>query len=204
MVARAFEAGKLYKDDFFEIEAVDNIGIVNQIGKVLDRLDLEIPADPQGYSGTSPSSGNRARVFMPGPAPVELAHRRGVDRLRAALQCSRRGRLLLGKVEQHHREVRRLLAGVRRIGVAWRELQGAAFFNHCLRSLREPGHRIPTSINGVSRDHAAGLLLPLFVEHASPALRRDIERYRAWAVSTLLLVAALDEVPSAVARPWPS
>jgi hypothetical protein len=128
------------------------------------------------------------------------AQQRAVQRLREGLRATRRGRLLLGKVGQHRREVRRLLTTVRAISAAWHELGGAAFYQHAVRSAQDPAHMIPMSINGVTRERLIDVLLPLFARHGSPELRRDIERYRSWGVDMALSVTTIDEVPETLAR----
>jgi hypothetical protein len=183
-----------------EFTSVAWVGIASPIRGILDQLEITIP--PNGFSGTAPSAGATARVFVPGlPEDLELAaQRRGVERLREGLRASRRGKLILGKIGLHRQEVRRLFATVRPIAAAWRELNGQAFYHHCVRSAGDPGRVIPASINGVTRARLAEVLLPLFARYGSPALRRDLERHGAWAADALLHVSTLDDVPPSVAR----
>jgi len=186
-----------------ELQSLSSMVVASPINAVLERLDIEIPTQ-EGWSGTAPSAGRAARVVVPElpPDPEIEAQRRGVARLREGLLATRRGRLLLGKITQHRREVRDLMSRVRAIAAAWHELGGPAFYHHCLQSVRHPGHQVPASINGTTRDRLVAVLLPLLARHASPALRRDIERHRAWAAAALLPVVTLDEVPAAAARRW--
>jgi hypothetical protein len=110
--------------------------------------------------------------------------------------------LILGKIAKHQVEIRALFTNVRAMGAAWRALGGPSFHNHFLRSLSQPGHQIPQSINGVTREHLIAVLAPLVMRHASPALQRDIEQYGDWVSATFLHLGALDEVPAAAARRW--
>ena len=189
--------------DLIELKSVDWIAIATPIQEVLDLLDIEIPEG--GYSGTAPTAGSSTRVFVSGfPESAELAaQRHAVERLREGLGASRRGKLLLGKIGQHRGEVRQMLATVRAISTAWRNLNGPRFYHHCVLSARDAEHVIPTSINGVTRSRLVEVLLPMFVRHASPALRRDIERYGARAVDALFHISTLNEVPESVARRRP-
>ncbi|GAA3169540.1 hypothetical protein [Nonomuraea salmonea] len=56
-------------------------------------------------------------------------------------------------------------------------------------------------INGVSRARLAGTMLSLLLQHAGPALRRDLERYGQKLIDALLPVETMQDVPAALARP---
>ena len=183
-----------------EFRDVGGIGIATPIQEVLDLLNISIPAADGGWSGTAPSAGTPREQVL-GSGSAALARRQGVERLREQLSDSVRGRILLGKISQHRREVRRLLTSVRPIAAAWRALNGAGFYHHCVRSVQEPGHRIPTSINGVTRERLVETMLPLVAEYASPALRKDIQRYGSWVASALLPITGINDVPAALASP---
>jgi hypothetical protein len=180
-----------------------NVAIASPIRGIKEQLKITIP--PAVFSGTVPSGGAGARVFVPGfPAdPHIAAERQTAEQLREGLRASRRGKLLLGKIGQHRYEVHRLLVTVRAISTAWRDLNGPRFYHHCVQSARDAEHLIPTSINGVTRSQLAEVLLPLFASHGSPELRRDIDRYGGWAGEALLHISTLDEVPESVARRRP-
>jgi hypothetical protein len=183
-----------------EFTEVRNVGIASPIRGIIEQLTITIP--PAGFSGTVPAAAARARVFVPGvPENSRLeSDREIVQRLRERLRLTRRGTLVLGKIAQHRREVRQLLERVRAIGAVWRDLQGPGFYHHCVQSARDDQHVIPTSINSITRDRLIDGLLPLLLRHASPALRRDLTRYQAWAREVFLQVAMLDDVPLLVAR----
>jgi len=182
-----------------EFTKVGNVAIASPVRGIIEQLNITIP--PAGFSGTVPAS-TGARVFVPGyaSAPEEVAQRRTMERVRAGLRASRQGRLLLGKIAQHRSEVRRMFATVHAIQVAWRELNGPAFYHHCVESARKPGHTIPASVNGVSRERLIAVMTPLLCRHASPALERDIARYGTWVASVLPRISTLNETPEAVAR----
>jgi len=200
LLCRMFPGSKLGLDPTkTEFRKVGTVGIANAITMVQSALGISIPSAPAGFSGTVPGAGAAVIQLT---TPEQAAHARGVEQLRDGLRCSRRGRLLLEKINRHHREVRQLFASVRVLSTAWRLLRGPAFHHACLASLRSPGHLIPRSIDGVTREQLAGELLPVLERHASPALARDLTRYRAWAAAVLLHVATLDDVPAAAARPW--
>ena len=187
-----------------EWKSASNIGLVCVMRWVLSHHNIEIPAADGGWTDTTKASG--ARVQVPdgfAVSPERAAERRGLDRLRSGLRASRRGRVLMAKVERYRREVRQMFDRVRALQVAWREMQGASFYHHAVSSLRDPTHAIPERINGVSRAQAVDVLLPLIRRHASLALARDIDRYREWAFGELLPITTIHEVPAIAARPWP-
>ncbi|MEV5892506.1 hypothetical protein [Nonomuraea fuscirosea] len=207
VVAMIIRAGPI--DEYFKLDRsapefahVGNLGIATPIGPVLERLHVEIPAAEDGWSGTTPSAGGPVHIFLGGsPSSAELAQRRGVEQLREQLRTSLLGRLLLGKIGQHRREVRELLTSVRPVAAAWRAMQGAAFYHHCVQGVRTPGHNIPAVINGVSRAQLADTMLPLLLRHAGPVLRRDLERYGPKLIGLLLPVETIQDVPLVLARP---
>jgi hypothetical protein len=185
--------------EFQEIlKAKGNVAIATPIRAIVEQLNITIPAN---FAGTVPSAATDARVFVSLPEPAHrTAERAGLERLRAALKTSRGGKLLLGKIAQHRTEVKRLFATVRAVSSAWHEAHGPALYYHCALSLRERDHHIPTSINGVCREELLQNVLPLLERHGSPALRRDIQRYRVWAARSLLHVDSLHEVPQVLAQ----
>ncbi|RKT09341.1 hypothetical protein BX285_6428 [Streptomyces sp. 1114.5] len=183
-----------------EFASIGNIAIATPIAKVLSHLKLSIPAADQGWSGTVPSAGSPSPVLLRGPGAVaDQARRRTAEDLRTHLRTSVLGRLLLGKIPQHQKEVRRLLTSVRQVTATWHALQGPAFFHHCVRGAELPGHPIPDRINGVSRAQLADGILSLIIQHASPPLRRDLERYGRRIIDALLSVDTLHDVPGALA-----
>lgn len=184
------------QQSLIEFTSIGNFGIASPIQGVLDQLKITIPPS---FDQAGPSSGVSSAVFEVNAE--RMAERRTVARIRAALLESVRGRLLIGKIAQHRREVRMLLAKVRALEAAWRELQGPAWYHHAVRNARDSKQRIPSAINGVSRGELAATLADLLARHGSPQLRRDIARYARWAAPLLTKVSTLDDVPRLLARP---
>lgn len=180
-----------------EAKSVRAVGVATPIWRILEHLNITIPTAAGGWSGTTPALDTRRVVA------VATHHRRrdGVQVLADQLRQSTRGRLLLGKIAQHRREIGELLTSVRPITAAWRDLQGPRFVHHCIQSLDQPSHRVPDAINGVGRRRLADAMLPLFARYGSPGLRRDIERYGAALLEALVPVAGLADVPAALAHP---
>ncbi|MFE9775611.1 hypothetical protein ACFYOV_28885 [Streptomyces sp. NPDC005931] len=204
MIIRAGPISEYIKLDrsALEFSSIRNLGVATPIGKILDHLQVTIPAAEQGWSGTVPSAGTASPVLLRGPASAaEVARRRTAEELRRQLRTSVLGRLLLGKIQQHRSEVRRLLSSVREVTSAWHALQGPGFHHHCVTSAERPGHPVPHSINGVGRAQLVGVMLPLLIRHTGPPLRRDLERYGRLLTEALLTVDTLQDVPGALARP---
>jgi hypothetical protein len=193
VLAKEVASGKL------EVRDVRAVGVITPIKAVLDHLEISIPAAPGGWSATAPSA-DTTRVFVLGPRSTSDARRERMHQLRAELRHSTRGRLLLGKIDQHRREVRRLLTTVRPVAATWRAYRGADFFHHCVRSVERPEHEIPSSIDGVTREALVRAMLPVLLSHASPALRADLQRYAELLAPSLLPIAGILEVPTALAR----
>ncbi|WP_328960619.1 hypothetical protein [Streptomyces virginiae] len=207
VVAMIIRAGPI--DEYFKLDRtapefahIGNLGIATPIGPILERLQVEIPAVEEGWSGTAPSAGDRVHIFLDRlPSAVELAQRRGAAQLREQLRTSVLGRLLLGKIGQHRKEVRELLTSTRPVAAGWRAVQGPAFYHHCVQGVRTPGHSVPTVINGVSRAQLVDTMLPLLIRYAGPALRRDLERYGRVLTGALSPAETIQDVPAALARP---
>jgi hypothetical protein len=176
-----------------ELRDVGNIALFTPIRDIVTLLKVTIPASPNPWASSVPSHG--ARVFaMPGRELEETARQRGLARMREGLRRSRRGRLMLGLINLHGRELRFMFQRVRALAVAWQHLKGPAFMHHGVRSLSEPGHIVPHAIDGVSRRELMEALLPIIEQHASPRLKKDLRRHRAWAEHVVLSVHTLDEV----------
>jgi hypothetical protein len=154
--------------------------------------------DGSALDGIAPAHGDL--VAVPGDAE-EQALDRGREGAAAQLRESRVGRLILAKLRQHGSEVRKLVARDRRAQATWHRLQGSAFVQHIARNLRNPRHRIPLSINGVTREQ-------LIVEMAdvlaagSPALQRDIARYRELVITYAPRIDTLEHIGEFVVTAW--
>lgn len=185
------------QESLIEFTSVSNFGVASPIQGVLDQLKITIP---NSFDQSGPSGGTALGVLPLGqPNPAESEERRAIARLREGLLESRRGRLLIGKIGQHRREVRGLFARVRAVSSAWRELQGGAWYHEVVRNARNPRHCIPRTINGVSREQLVATMAELMMRYGSPELRRVIGRHARWATPMLLQVSTLGEVPNLVA-----
>jgi hypothetical protein len=178
-----------------EWRAVSGIGVLNPIHKVLDQMEIEIPSN---LANTSPSRGGR--FFMPGVEtdPDEIALERGRQRVEAKLKPLRLGRLLLGKMDQHRKEARRIVLGYRPALVAWHRHQGPAFVDHCVRNLRDPAHKIPTSINGIDQTALLQVMADMLIRYGSPKLRRDVEKYRDVILAHATGITSCDQAPEMI------
>jgi hypothetical protein len=202
MIIRAIRPADVVLDRSpLELRDVAHFGLATPIGPILANLGVTIPSDPNGWSATVPASGPpSARVFG-SLNPSTERRRRAAARLHDELRTSVRGRLLLGKIGQHRREVRRLMTTVRPVAVTWRALGGPAYLAETLRSLDDPAHQIPTSINGVPRERLLAAMESVLLRYGSDALRRDLERYQGLLATALLPLTSVHEAPAALARP---
>jgi hypothetical protein len=181
-----------------ELSSISGISMFTPISNIVALLGVKMPASPSPFAGTVPSKG--ARVFVPGSRDLdESARQRGLARLREGLRTSRRGRLVLGKIAQHGRELRLMFHRVRALASAWQHFRGPGFLHHGIRSVQQPGHPIPHRIDGVTRRELADALLPIVERHASLPLRRDLAKYGAWAIEKLIALDAIDDAIDAVA-----
>jgi hypothetical protein len=187
------------QQSLIEFTSIGNFGVASPIQGVLDQLNITIPPT---FDQSGPSGGAALAAFsLSQPTRERLAEQRTVARLRDGLRASRRGRLLLGKIGQHRKEVRMLLARVRAIAAAWRDLQGSAWYYEAVQNARDPLHRIPTMINGVTREQLITTMSHLMARYGSPELRRTIDRHADWATPLVLQVSTLDDVPELLAHP---
>jgi hypothetical protein len=178
-----------------EFTSIGNFGVASPIEGVLEQLNITIPAH---FDQAGPTCGPAldVRAFT----SERTAEKLTCARLRRELLESTRGRLLLGKVREHYKEVQRMLTKFRVVALAWRNLQGSAWYYEALKNARDPKHRIPTMINGVSREELFTTMTRLVMRYGSPELRHAVERHARWAVPTLLQVTTLDDVPKLLAR----
>ncbi|ALL71391.1 hypothetical protein K788_0001810 (plasmid) [Paraburkholderia caribensis MBA4] len=175
----------------WELRNVNAIALFTPIQDIVTLLKVTIPGAPNPWASSVPAHGSRILVMNPSEQTLRQS---GFARLREGLQRSRRGRLILGKINVHGRELRFMFQRVRELAASWKHVNGPAFMHHGLRSVCEPGHVVPQMIDGVSRRDLLEAVLPIIERHASPRLRRDLVRYRAWAVHVLLSVQTVDEV----------
>ena len=177
--------------------AAKSIGWVTPIQLVLNRLNIEIPGS---YAQTTLPSTSAVGYGLPAPATAaEYRLERGRQRIADALRTSRMGRLLLGKIGQHRVEARRIVLGNRRAQVVWQRHQGPSFILHCVENMRDPAHRIPTTINGVSRIDFIRAVAAILTRYGSPALVRDVARFERISAAHGMYVTTIEEVPTILA-----
>jgi hypothetical protein len=174
-----------------------NLGIVTPISNVLAQMQITIPS---GLAGTAPAAGAPLRVFMPPAAldwdlpDVDVA----IARLRSDLMTTRRGALVMAKFAEHRAEASRLVNTVRHVTATWVRYQGPAFMHHCVRSLRDPAHAVPATIDGVSFAELLGQMRRMLSRYGSPRLRRDIRRLGGFAIDLLTGVDKVHDLPDAL------
>jgi hypothetical protein len=197
VVVRTAPKGLLPPQNAMEWKAMTSLGVVCPIDKVLAQMQIEIPA---AFSGALPQSGP---IDLASPAafddPVTRAMHEEIARLREQVSRIRLGRVMLGMITRHSREIRRIVYGRRPALAAWRHNEGPAFYAHVLRALRDPAHQIPTTINGVSRTRLLEAMAAAFLEFGGDRLRRDVERYRDQVIRHAATITRLDQVPEAIA-----
>jgi hypothetical protein len=181
------------------LQAVSNLGIATPISNVLAQMHISIPSR---LSGTVPAAGRPIHVFMPPMAfDADLpAVDVGIERLRRRLIETSRGRLIVAKFEQHRTEASRLVNTVRHVTATWARYQGPAFMHHCVRSLRDPTHAVPATINGASFAELLEHMRKMLLRYGSPQLRRDIVRLGRFATELLNSVSKVHDLPSAVKK----
>ncbi len=183
-------------EQYAEWRAVTSVGTLSPIGYVLKKMGITIPAN---LAKTTPSAGDLLRVALP-TDPDELALQRGQRRIGDQLRRSRLGRIILEKLTRHRGEARRIVERNRQAMLAWRSHQGPAFVNHCMHNLRDPRHRVPTAINGVTRTELIRVMADLFAAHGSNELQRDVARYRDLALRYAPVLTSLDDVAPTIAE----
>jgi len=196
MIIRSYPVDKLTQvhSSDLEFRRVGRIGVATPIARVLEQLSISIPASETGWSGTLPSKGPAIS------APIVIRGPRSGEWIVRELTRSLRGRLLLGKLARGRHEVGRILLTRRSVAAAWRELNGPAFYRHCVRGVETPTYRIPMSINGVSRAQLVNDMLPLLHMHGSARLRKDIDRYGNFLAAFVAQPATMQDVPLALSN----
>jgi hypothetical protein len=177
-----------------EWTTASGVGWVTPIAKVLAQMQITIQA---ADSGTIPASGPIAVTRPTADSPTVHA---GMDRFRAEARQSRYGRILLGMMARHAKEVGQIVNGCRPAIVAWHRNQGPAVIAHLLRALHDPAHEIPVVINGVPRQRLLDAMAEQFVRFGGPRLCRDIHRYRDLVLaSPITTETRVDRLPAALA-----
>lgn len=181
-------------DHYDAWKAVSSTTQLCPIGPVLAQMKVTIPAS---LAKTTPSAGEMLELQSEDPEASAL--RAGQRRVGAQLQRSRLGKIILEKLRRRGREAQRILARDRRAQALWQHYQGPAFVNHCIRNLRDPSHRVPTMINGMSRAQLLRVMADVLAEHGGPDMRRDIERYRELVLAHAPQLRSLDDVAPVIA-----
>jgi len=95
------------------------------------------------------------------------------------LETSDLGSLLVELWRRHFAEVNRLVNTNRKVATRWHRLGGSALLQAALRSVYSVEARVPETISGRSADECLHIILDVFEEYGSPALKQDIRSYRA-------------------------
>lgn len=157
---------------------VGSIGIANPIHKVLENLDIEIPDNLQGTKTSSgatitvPTNGTDGKTET---VEADIWLSRKADRFEAEVKSSPLGRKIADKVHQHRQEVFQLVRNNRPVMVTWHRCQGPAFIAHCLKNVKDPNHRVPLEIEGISRKILIKKMAGILKKYGSEALVRDID-----------------------------
>ena len=106
--------------------------------------------------------------------------------------------LPLELLERHRDEIVRLVNHRRVVMVTWQRKQGPAFLAAFARSVKVPTYSIPTEIEGISRLQALMSMVAALEEHASPALKADIQRYSVLVIQVLTQYDTVREMVEAL------
>lgn len=106
-----------------------------------------------------------------------LAAEHPLQSFETKLEQTAAGRKVLALARQHFDEVSTLINYRRPVTLVWRRKQGPAFLAALMRKASVPDYEVPAEIEGVSRQNLTMSLVAVLEEHASPALRRDLQRY---------------------------
>jgi hypothetical protein len=153
-------------------------GVVNTIpGAAM----VAVPAEVVSALTREPVAASRAPVLapagrwaLPEPPPVSFDHvERDLDR-------SPSGRRLTALWREHRAELSRLVNTNRRIATTWHRSGAAAIFQLLVRMAVDPGVRMPETVNGQPLAACVEQVHAMLARSASPGLREDLDRIRAW------------------------
>jgi hypothetical protein len=132
------------------------------------------------------------------PAGKALAHMAvaidGIDHtavLRQKFHASAVGREIAAQVDRYRHEVVHLVNHCRPVTVVWHRNKGPAFVRHLIENARNPSHRVPEAIDGVSRETLMANIGAALAAHGSAGLGEAVARHRDTA---LALAARLDSL----------
>jgi hypothetical protein len=166
---------------------VKALGIANPIHKVLSAMNIEIPAN---FSGTKITHGEILDMDV---WEEERRLREKVNALRGQIEATSLGKTLISEMDLHQEEISRLVNRQRRVMVTWHRHHGPAFSAHCLRCLKEPDHKVPNDIEGISRTALLTAMAEVLSKHGSEQLREVIKLRLPQAVASAY---AADDVKS--------
>src|SRR5205085_3213474 len=132
------------------------------------------------------------------PRLLEQADLAGIEgalaQFRERLARNRHGRLVVAKLNSHRAEAQRLVNTARQVSATWQRCRGPAFIQHFIKNLRNPAHRIPLMIDGVTLEELLIRMRTILARHGSPALVRDMARYGDFAIAALSGICNLHDL----------
>ncbi len=154
----------------------------NQVHTVPGAATVAVPAELSATVAAAEflgaADGSRAPVGRPwfagSPPPVEA-----LTALRAQMNTSAAGRLLLELTERHRGEVTRLLRNDRRVAIAWHRGGGAALFQLLLRMMARPEQEMPATIAGTPVGDVLDALIRVLSDRGSTGLGTDLRLAKA-------------------------
>lgn len=171
------------------LQCVQGVGVITPIDNILQQMGITIPGN---FSGTVPTSGAPAYVA---PRLLDRADIEDIEgaltRLKRRLARTRHGRLAAAKLDEHRVEAQRLVNTARQVSATWHRHRGPAFIQHAIKNLRDPAHRIPLMIDGVTMEELLIRMRAALTRHGGATLRRDLARYGGFVVPALTDVSDL-------------
>ncbi|WP_405810683.1 hypothetical protein OG729_38060 [Streptomyces sp. NBC_00210] len=145
--------------------------------EVAQRITAE-PAARAAFTGDGDGEGGlRAPVasawFAEGRPPEE-----GLATLRAGLEASDAGRVLIAFWRDHQQEVNGLIRRDRRVALVWHRRGGAALLQLLMHMVSRAELALPETIDGRPLLECADELAAVLSARGTPALRTDLERVR--------------------------
>jgi hypothetical protein len=166
-----------------------NLTFANLITEVISALGITII--DSATAGTIPLGGQPAgMISVAGEQPSAQPDDAALSVMVRGLSESAAGREAIAFFNRHGREINRLLDTNRQVKVSWHRYHGPSFTAHVIQSAKEPEHRIPAEIDGVT---PVNLLLRMSVvlqEEGSAALAAAV------AAQTVPLLNIIDECDS--------
>jgi hypothetical protein len=166
----------------------------NKIENVTAALNITIITGSVSGGGTSALV---TRGGMAAETPA-LTTEHPLHAFEEKLEQTPTGRRVLAFVHQHFYELSSLVNRRRPVTVVWRRKQGPAFLAALMRKAKNPDYKIPTEIEGVSRQSMLMSLIPILEDHASPPLRRDLQRYGLTVINAASDAEELDDILEAL------